>query len=535
MSEDLKEKLAEDGQSTSTDKEISIDKIRSLYDKLQKEELEKEKQEKLEYIKELFATSKKKTQSSGVRLTNLTKTDTRSYTTFDKEKLRTYMKNPLANASNLRNLSRYLYRMSSSYRRLISYNAEMIDLSYRRVIPKLNLTDELDAESAKTDYMNTIQYLNRINFNNEILKMLIIAWREDIACGIIYEDDKNEDFFILPLDNDYCKISGMNYDGSLNFAFDMTFFQKNTDLLEYYGEPFTSMYRAYESDSSNMRWQEIDPSISFCIKINTDDPVLPVPPYVALFSNIIDLCDLQNIQSVKDKLSIYKLIVAKMETLDGAEDVDEFKIDVDTALEYYSLLEEELPDFVGSCISPLPLDVINFDKDQTDDVNKLESATKNLFNTSGGAQVLNSSTLATSSAYEVGTIVDSEYAMSSILPQLQQWINRILKYRIGDNHSIVKFIDVTKYTVKQARKDCLEACQYGFNRVLEYNALCGISEYDSICMGYLENDILQIKSTMTPLQGASTISKEQAGGQEKDVDELTDGGEATRDGDKNNS
>ena len=73
---------------------------------------------------ELFAAAK-----DIIQIADLTKTETRTYSVYSQEKIRAYLKSPFANQDNLRSLSQFLYRMSHQYRRLIQFNAEMIDLN----------------------------------------------------------------------------------------------------------------------------------------------------------------------------------------------------------------------------------------------------------------------------------------------------------------------------------------------------------------------------------------------------------------------
>ena len=40
--------------------------------------------------------------------------------------------------------------------------------------------------------------------------------------------------------------------------------------------------------------------------------------------------------SIKDKLSIYKLLVAKIDTLSNAKEPDDFAIDLNTAVSFYN-------------------------------------------------------------------------------------------------------------------------------------------------------------------------------------------------------
>ena len=53
--------------------------------------------------KEIFEATK-----AALQLVDLTKTETRTFTIFSKERLRTYMQNPKSNESNLRQLSFYI-------------------------------------------------------------------------------------------------------------------------------------------------------------------------------------------------------------------------------------------------------------------------------------------------------------------------------------------------------------------------------------------------------------------------------------------
>ena len=61
---------------------------------------------------------------------NVGKTQSKTYVQYTKEKLITYIQSPLANLDNIRDVSQYLYRISSNYRTLINYYANMPLYSY---------------------------------------------------------------------------------------------------------------------------------------------------------------------------------------------------------------------------------------------------------------------------------------------------------------------------------------------------------------------------------------------------------------------
>ena len=510
----IEEKL--DEASPTITKKHTVEEIKQFA-------LEQQRIEEERLIKK-FASAKQ--AALGIGLTDLSKTENRTYTVFNKEKLRQYIKSPFANQANLRNLSRFLYRVSQNYRRIISYNAEMLDLNARSVIPLIDITKSNNTSKVLKNYYSTLIQLDKMNMQKEILKCAIIAWREDTFYGITFEDDTG--FFILPLDGEYCKVSSSNYDGTLNFAFDLSYFRSRDYLLEYYGEPFISMYRSYQGDTTNMRWQEIPVERGVCFKVNMDDLTMDLPPFIGLFEELIDLVDLRSIQSVKDELSIYKLLVSKIDTLSGTNEPDDFSVDLDTAIEFYNRMTEALPEGIASVLSPMDIEAVTFKDDQTEDVNRIEEATKNLFNNSGGAQILNSSSISGSTAFSAAEIADANHSIRCLLPQIEAWVNRYLTCVLGE-HAKVRYLEVTPLTKEPFRKRILEDATYGEPNRLMLNTLNGISELETLSLKFLEQDCLGLHESMIPLQSSHTQSgTQEAGGQTKDDSELTDEGDRSR-------
>lgn len=464
-----------------------------------------------------------------LRIINPSTSENRQYQTFSKELLRNYMRNPASNYTYLRSLSRFLYNRSQPYRRIIHYNATMIDPSARAVIPRYDLSSDVSKDEVLKQYYDTLNILDNLNLKQELFKLYVISWREDTAYGCVYYDDTG--FFILPLDGEYCKITSIYSNGSFGFDMDMTYFRNRQEQLELWGEPFTTMYDEYSKNTTTGRWQPMPDENCICFKINTDDTTLPLPPYLAMFNSIISLADIEEIQAVKDQIDIYKLIVARLETLSNTNEPDNFSVDLGTAIEYFNKMTESLPDYIGATISPLKIDTIEFNKDQTSDINTIEKSTEALYNTSGGAQVLNSSTISGSTAWNGAILADSEYALSSLLPQTEQWLNRFLSYHLT-NPAKVKFLEVTNLTKDSYKKTVKEDGTYGLPVKLLLNTLNGFSEMDTLSMNFLEEECLGLSEKFKPFQSSNTMSSSDASA-EKDITDLTDEGEATRDADKN--
>lgn len=480
--------------------------------------------------------------SNALKLIDLENIPSKTYTVYSKESLRTYLKNPLSdnNSKNLRKLSQYLYVLSSQYRRLIAYFSSMIDLTAYSVIPNVSMTEDNDDEKILQDYEATLKWLEKMNLAGQIFSMLITTWREDCFYGYVYYDESEEhdinSFIVLPLDPDYCRISSINYDGTLNMAFDFTFFNNssNSKYLEWWDKEFTTKYNSYQSDSK-LRWQELDPERTWVLKFNYDQTDRIIPPFASLFENIIDLVDLQSITSLKDQLSIYKLLVAKIDTLSGSDDPDDFAIDLNTAVDFYNKMLGIIPEEIGLVLSPMEVTPINFEKSDTDDVNQISKANSNLWEAAGVSQILDNDKLTGASAVRAAQILDGLYAQNPLLWQIEARVNRFIDFILPDNGMRVKYIPVTPYNKSEKITELKDAASLGLPVKTQYMSLLGLSPLESFSMSYLENNILKLQDIWKyPLQSSYTQTNDsENGGQEKDVTELTDEGDKTRDQEKN--
>ena len=483
-------------------------------------------------MKEWYAKNTQNTQNAFKQLRDVTKT-TRQTTlsSYSKDSVITYLQNISSNENNLRNLSRYLFYRSQVYFRLIMYNATMFDLNARAVIPPYDPTKTNNPNKILKLYYETLQWLERMNLQHEFLPVLINNFIEDVFYGCCWIDETG--IFILPLMPETCKISGKYFTGDFSFSVDMSAYKKYEYLIEYLGEPLSSMYSAYGGDNAN-KWQSMPDEYALCTKYRRESWETICPPYSGLMIDLINLLNLSDIQAVADEQQIYKLITATIPLIKDSDIPDDWAVDIDTALDYYKKLEDSIPDYVGSAITPIPLDVISFSEDQTTDTTRIQNATKEVLNTSGGAQILNSSTISGAEAFRAATKSDTELAISPLLGQIQGWTNRMLSYLVSDPAK-VKFFEVSAYT-KDAFKESLQKdLNYGFVSALAINSLNGFSELDTLSLNYLENDVLKLNEKFIPLQTASTRSgsDSEGGAPEKSDTSISDEGSETKDKEKN--
>lgn len=472
-------------------------------------------------------------------LIDLTKNKSITYTTYSRDSLRTYLKNPASesNQKQLRKLSNYLYTVSHVYRRLINFKAYQINCKSWTVYPDIPLTEDPDQNSVLQNYERVTKYVRNMDMKSQILKCMLQAWKNDVVYGFCYGDpEKDGTFFIHLLDPDYCKISSQQYyRGVLNFAFDCSFFDAGTNsyYLDVYDPIFKKLYNKYKSDNTQ-RWAELPIENTFCLKINLDNLDFPIPPLSGLFDSIINLADLQAVQDLKDNLEAYKLIWAKIATISGTKDVDDFEIDLDLANAFYQKLQSALPDNVALAMSPMDLDTIDFNSNNANDVNIISEAYQNIINANGGI-VLNQNKITNSASFKLALQFDCMDAMA-VMESINSWINLWIKNHLGETGMVIEFSDVSPYFIEDRVNQLLKAGGYSVPIKLELASLLNANPVKERGMSYMENVLgLTIDSWNKPLVSSAvqTGNVEYGDGSDgapkKDEGDLSDEGQSTRD------
>ena len=211
----------------------------------------------------------------------------KTYTTisnYSKEDVKDYIKNISSNEASLRSLSRYLYYRSEIYYRLCKYYANQIDLSIRNIVPPFIISDNNDVKSTLQKYQETVDVVDTLGLNYEFRKAASITLREDTFYGCAYYTE-GQGMFILPLDPSYMRIAGVFPDGSFACAMDMSYFKRNSELLEYWGEPFNTMWNTYQSTIE--KYQLIPEEYNVCIKFRSEDWETIVPVLTPIFLSLM--------------------------------------------------------------------------------------------------------------------------------------------------------------------------------------------------------------------------------------------------------
>ena len=473
-------------------------------------------------------------------LIDLTQNKSLTYTTYSRESLRSYLQNPASesNQKNLRKLSNYLYTVSHVYRKIVNNKVNQLPCEKWIAYPKMGESGEID-DSIFEHYNEVCNYVENIHLERQIKKCLRRAWLDDICYAFSYGDPEDDEFFLYILPADYCKISSQQYyGGQLNYAFDFSYFDSGTNAyyLDVFDPVFKQLYNKYKSDNTQ-RWAELPIERTFCIKINDDNLDFPMPPFCGMFDSLISLCDLQQVQDVKDEMSAYKLINLKIPLISGTKDVDDFAVDLDLSNKFYQKILGVLPPNVTAALGPFDIDTIDFTNNAAEDTNIISDAYQNLVEANGDI-ICNTSKITNSTSYKLALMADS-FSATAPITQINTWVNLYIKNNLGVEDVLVEYSSVAPYFEEDRINLLLKLGQYGVPIKTELASLAGLNPAKCRSMEYIEEKLGLAKSKwVAPLvssniQSGTAENGDGSEGRPESDEPLSDEGENTKDGAKN--
>lgn len=468
---------------------------------------------------EIFEEQMKLFKTAVNRMNYTEKKKSTSPIKYDIETINKWMNNPVSYESQLRTLSQYFYNVSSLYKLIVRYMALMPTYSYT-VIPT-DMPEKVDKVKLKKQYMKTLSYIDKMNLPHELIKAMVIAFREDTFFG--YEHESKDSYFIQSLDAKYCRISSIE-DGVFNFAFDFAYFDSYKDELETYPNEFKQKYNTYKATKE--RWIELDPLKSVCFKVNSDF-LYSLPPFATMFQAIVDLDEYKAIKKARAKNDNFMAFIQKIPMDEKNPDMNKFLIDLDLAMTFHNMASETLPEGVGVITSPMAIEAVKTEKGKSDS-DVVSEAYREAFRDGGVSEFLFNSDKNTSVGLAKSIITDEEVVFA-MLRQIERWVNRKLKNLSGTYRFKFKMLDITVFNREEKQKQYLESAQYGIPVILEIGATLGITPLDFVNKVTLESDILGLHEILKPLQSSFNKIEDKGGRPEKADGKISDSGQKNKD------
>lgn len=447
-----------------------------------------------------------------------------SFSTYSKEDIIKWLQKPSNNEKSLRDASISLYLSSMHYQRLINYYANLLLWQY--VISPLNYDSnkENKKESFKKQYYKITNSLELMNIPEMMRNITAVALREGAYYGVRWSD-KNASF-LQRINPDYCVITSMS-DGVFLYSVDMS--KLNEEKLSMYPPAFTTMYNTYKA--TGVKYQEVPSDISVCIKADTSIVDYTVPTFAATMPYLFTIANTEALQETADELSNYKMITGELPT-DGDGNPS---MPWDLVMQYYHNISNAVGSGVGVALAPFKLTAFDFQNSgsiaEIDNVNR---AISNYWTTAGTSGLLHGVANSTAGVTKLAIKNDESYVFG-ILKQAERLFNHYLKTNFSGSIKFkLTFLPTTIYNREEMVKFYKESVPFGIGKSY-YMAALGIPQHDVEGLSFLEDEVLHYSDLLKPLVNShnSIISEDDEGRPEVEDDELSDGGEATRDNDSN--
>lgn len=452
---------------------------------------------------------------------------------YSKDDIIRFLAHPSTHEKELRAAVRYVYDASPHFRRLIRYFVGLSNLAYivspYRIDPR-----SANERIINNQYRKTLNQLSIMNIKNEFPKILTVCLREDVYYGTMWVT--KDTITIQQLPSDFCAIPSV-VGNVCNVAFDFSYFDLRPDRLECYPEEFHIKYEQYKKDKEHKRWIELDSPRSFAVKCNDDVLAYAMPPFAGILPEIFDIENYKQIKMDGAELDNYAMLAMYIPYKDGV-----WGIDYNKATSIWQNLDSVLPDQVGSVLTPMQLEKISFEKTHNNDDDTVTEAERSLFTAAGVSSLLFNNDKASANALLLSIKADQAITFD-IVKSLENVINRYIQTdvqteKFGKNFKVT-FLDCSRFNQKEVGDAYLKAASYGLPTVSMYAASQGLGQAELDAMSFLENNVMKLPEMLQPLinsaQVSATVDREGAtddgGAPEKDVGDLTDAGEVSRERD----
>lgn len=455
------------------------------------------------------------------------------YKKYRKEDIVRMLENPQKHERQIRDLSGFIYLVSSHYRRLVDYYATILLYSYT-IIPTKISVNKINKTQYKEDYLRVVNLADKYNLRHEGKKALKIAVRDGVFFGICYESE--DSFYIKNVNANLCKITSIE-DGVFRFSFDMAYFDRREDLLDMYGQDFTMAYYAYRGNKEKgikgdkkKKWYEVPNGI--VVLADESNFLTPLPTFLGLLMQVFEIEDSKMLQKVKRENENSKVLSFKLETQEGIPTMD-----YDLAAKYFQTATSSLEQSGnwGAILTPWEVDDFSFSTNNND-TDAIKDAEDNFFYSAGTNPLLFGSAKATSSNSISLSVKPDEALSYSMLEQFQRYFNMRLKKLNLKNSFKIEFLQVSIFNQDEYTNRLSKSGSLGVAGKTLYASALGLSPSDMLGLTYLEENILSLSKDVwiTPFVSSSvqsgTPSTEETGRPtaEESGQRIGDAGEASR-------
>lgn len=449
---------------------------------------------------------------------------------FSKKQIISMCQYPERYGVQILKLMDYMYQKSGYMRRLIDYFCNMPKLNY---YIDTEVTDiaflKVNEKTLKKNYIQFAAQSSKFNLGNNIHDIIKKMYLNDACFAFVIETDLDISYFFL--DPRFCQMT-TNINGNIyEFAI-------NRSLLssEYYNALPVQLQKLleYSKELSKNNLVDIPYENGFCIKYNNNFAHL-FPPFFPMIANILSIDEYKDLAKSKAVNDAYKLLVLPVPMRDGEITMNEKML-----IPYVETACNVVQDNIGVLPYPGEVKSVEFSSSNSDDRNKVDDATSQMYAEQGVSESLMSG--ASSGSELKLSITNDSGDIFRIYRMLENWTNIQMKLRnyIYQSYQFVyKIMDITIFNQTDVIDEELKLSQASLPNKMKLCAAAGLSPAAVIGNTVIENIVLKdIFDIWNPLKSSYTQSSDgtdESGRPEKEDTDIAPSTEIQRDNDSNST
>lgn len=402
----------------------------------------------------------------------------------------------------MRGLSKFFYRYSGVYRRIISYYANLL-LYYTVVSPKMTGAT-IAKNKIRARFNKALDFVDGMSLSINCSRIIEQMLSAGAYYGFLREYKDSVAFQDIPIE--YCRTRYKNEYGIDILEFDLRYFNTIRDeeqrkiAMDNFPQEVIKAYNAYNSTGAKKKtvseWFVVPSYLGAAFYFHDFTPL-----FISSLSALVRYGDSQEREANRDEEELQKIIINEMPLDKENEPV--------FSLEETAIIHNGITNMLRG---NRYLDVlttfgkVHLEQAQNaraaanqDNTQKFESAIYNEIGAS--SEIFNAEG---NSALKV-TIEKDTSLMLAFTNIIMEWVTYQLNYRYGDDKMSfdVQVLPVTIHNKKEMSALYLNGAMYGYSKFYGGVAL-GINQSNLISLVTVENEVFDLGTKMVPLQSSHT-------------------------------
>ena len=404
----------------------------------------------------------------------------------------------------LRELSRYYYRVNGTYRNNINFLSTL--LKYDTVVtPVYDINKKIAKDAMIKNFYGACSFVDDLNLPVTFSKLTREILLTGIYYGILREDEGKYTIQDLPIA--FCRTRYKDFNDLNVLEFNLNYFLRmfSSDLeiaevVKTFPKIIQTSYKKWRENNLPDPWVEIPAAlggVSFSFGDNT-------PLLISAIQELYKMTEAQDREARRDEKELYKLLIQKMpidnkgELVFELEEVSEIHESVAAMLADHDTID------VLTTFGDTSLESLQDSTAASQSSDRIEKYKTAAFDALGRSSLLFNSEGSSSLAY---SIQRDEALVFSIAQQYINWIKFQINERFARSNFKFDFaiLPTTVFNQEKIQKQYFQGAQYGYSKMYAAVAL-GIKQTNQLSLMSFENDILKMHEKMIPLQSTYTTS-----------------------------